>query len=138
MKWNWKRVVGLLAPAAVLAIACYVYFVVIVVVCHDFYAAVGLWEVAIPIGLAFNICFIDVVWSYLACAFTPAGRVPDSWTSLPAHMVASTEPGVPPPPFCIKCQKYKPERTHHCSSCEEYVFMILVKISRFTSSVDVS
>jgi len=115
MKWHWKRVVGLIAPLCVLGMMAYVYFAFIVVVCHDFYTVGGLPALAFFLGLVFNVLFLGTIVSYILTVFTPAGTVPLSWTTAPPQVE-----GVPQPPFCDKCHMFKPERTHHCSSCEEY------------------
>lgn len=38
-------------------------------------------------------------------------------------------------PFCDKCQKYKPERTHHCKVCDMYVEDQKIEIGKMAQSI---
>jgi len=124
MKWHYKRFFGLLAPIFILGLAGFVYYSFIVNVCVEFYAAAGLTWLAALLGFFFHVFFIMFVWSYIQCVFTDAGPVPDSWKGTPGSIsptMTAVEEGRPPPVFCTKCLSFKPERCHHCSTCEQCV-----------------
>lgn len=94
----------------------------------------------------FTWCIAMCVTSYLLTALSDPGRIPDSWK--PPHVPSiitkpdgTTEPPPPPTPavndamvamltndgtprFCQKCRCFKPDRTHHCSSCQRCVTLM--------------
>ena len=96
---------------------------------------------------AFSWCITMCVISYLLTAFADPGRVPDSWRpqiDVPATITtgenlatSQAQPPHPPavdvvtmltsegqPRYCTKCRIFKPDRTHHCSSCGRCVLLM--------------
>lgn len=66
-------------------------------------------------------------WSYTTAVFTPPGSPAPSGTgysSLPTHEASATSLTVKSTGesrFCKKCQARKPDRAHHCSTCNRCV-----------------
>ncbi|RNF24675.1 palmitoyltransferase PFA3 [Trypanosoma conorhini] len=65
--------------------------------------------------------FLLTLWSYLAAAFTDAGRVPQAFgqhaprsASLALRVSGALN-------LCPVCATYKPQRAHHCSRCRRCV-----------------
>lgn len=82
----------------------------------------------------FTWCASMCVVSYILTAWADAGRVPDSWRPRTEDARAAGTPPHPPavtaasmlaadgaPRYCQKCACFKPDRTHHCSSCARCV-----------------
>jgi len=76
----------------------------------------------------FNVSWALALWSYLRCAFTDPGRVPEAWhsefdgfaassagTCSPAAVLRAWQPGLAS--FCRGCEEQRPERAHHCRTC---------------------
>lgn len=81
----------------------------------------------ICIGMSF--LALMVAWCYLTCVFTDPGRVPPGWHPFASDEQAEVElqrlafadhyfdrRDPRRPRFCKRCQQWKPERAHHCST----------------------
>ena len=66
-------------------------------------------------------------WSYTTAVFTPPGSPTSSgagYSSLPTHEASATPFTVKSTGetrFCKKCRAHKPDRAHHCSTCNQCV-----------------
>mmetsp|Transcript_94445 Transcript_94445/g.281915 ORF Transcript_94445/g.281915 Transcript_94445/m.281915 type:complete len:301 (+) Transcript_94445:46-948(+) len=72
----------------------------------------------------FNSAWLLALWSFLRCALSDPGFVPEEWhafwseqgqsaTTLPSQR--AWQPGAAT--MCDKCRQRRPERAHHCSIC---------------------
>lgn len=127
---------GRFAPLALLSIA-YVLAIVataVYLVCLALVPALVAYPMRAGVLLAlFGWCASMCVVSYILTAFADPGRVPDSWrpresadaqaaqTAPPAVAVATMLGADGAPRYCQKCACFKPDRTHHCSSCARCV-----------------
>ncbi|CAK9054856.1 Palmitoyltransferase ZDHHC15 (Acyltransferase ZDHHC15) (Zinc finger DHHC domain-containing protein 15 homolog) (DHHC-15) [Durusdinium trenchii] len=81
-------------------------------------------EAAFLRAFFFNAFWLLALWSFLKCAFSDPGFVPQWW--LDEHQHCRAEPsffGWQPGRVssCAKCQVVRPERAHHCSVCGKCV-----------------
>jgi hypothetical protein len=65
--------------------------------------------------VVFNILFFMLVWSFLQTMFTDPGQIPTYW----GFRVG--DPEGRRRRYCLMCNLFKPERCHHCSSCEKCI-----------------
>ncbi|RPA81517.1 zf-DHHC-domain-containing protein [Ascobolus immersus RN42] len=87
------------------------------------FGEIGGWRGAF-LGLLGIFLYIMSLWSYTHAVITspgtPSSPGTSGYTTLPTHE-PSTHPitikSTGTPRFCKKCQFRKPDRTHHCSSC---------------------
>jgi len=82
----------------------------------------------IAVIICFTIIIVLLVWSYLATVLTDPGRVPHGWHPFLDEQQARHElermaysdyhidrRDPRRPRFCKRCERWKPERSHHCS-----------------------
>ena len=68
----------------------------------------------IPLLVIFTILTIFTFWSFFMTAFTEPGRVPFFWGLYDETNLAQRK-------YCLICHGFKPERCHHCSTCQKCV-----------------
>lgn len=113
-----------LAVTAVLSSLVFAVWVYNGVFLHRFLPARGKEQYMLPFGIAFNVAWFLLFWSWIQAHTADPGFVPDHWrdfvldqgqslTAQPAMRL--WQPGVIT--NCDHCHMTRPERTHHCSTC---------------------
>lgn len=94
----------------IVAIIIFIYFCVIKLLILDIHP----WsDTSTAVFLIFyNLIFVLLAWSIIQTIRTDPGRVPIQW---------GFGLNNPTRKYCLICHVYKPERTHHCSSCSRCV-----------------
>lgn len=94
----------------IVAIIVFIYFCVVKLLILDIHP----WsDTSTAVFLIFyNLIFVLLLWSIVQTIRTDPGRVPIQW---------GFGLNNPTRKYCLICHVYKPERTHHCSSCSRCV-----------------
>lgn len=114
--------------AAVLAVFClewYSYNVILLPRVQPLGQGIARWLARTS---SFNTAWLLALWSYLRCALTDPGRVPEEFRSQLSEFagpyeaevgLAEAKRGWQPArsTLCRKCQGRRPERAHHCGTC---------------------
>ena len=70
---------------------------------------------------AFLVSLSLLLWSYLAALSTPPGTIPSEYVIGGDHRPATESTPLESLPMCLKCDRYKPRRAHHCSTCGQCI-----------------
>ncbi|KAL7717588.1 palmitoyltransferase PFA3 [Entamoeba marina] len=101
-KWDYDTTVSICVILIIYAISFIINFIDVLTLYSQFNVTV--------LSLLHLLCWILSFLSFLRCVFTDV--------SVPTHL--QKEPNTYP--LCPKCNKYKPERTHHCKECKQCIF----------------
>ena len=109
-----KKILGIIYPIAIAFFVLYIYVSMIVVLYYMnkemMFGSVPIMIVSIVYLVLFHLFLALVVYCYLYVMFKDPGQPPQFWGF-------NDRPEERRKRYCMICNKFKPQRCHHCSTC---------------------